>query len=120
MKKPDSFILNNFDEEKLKHIIFYIQQEYSRGAIIYGSAGFCNKMASKIFVGYSVDILIDDDNYYKNLDEKDVFDTGLIGQYICNTPIICVPELNEINAVIVPDWGNFWNNYLEEKNNKGE
>lgn len=119
MNKPDSFILSNFDEEKLKHIIFYINQIYDRKAIIYCSVGFCNKMASKMFIGYSVDIPIDDDNYYKDLDENNIFYTGLIGQYICNTPIICVPELNEINAIIVPDWGNFWNNYLE-KNNKGE
>lgn len=43
MNKPNSFILSNFDEEKLKYIIFYINQTYNCKAIIYGSAGFVMK-----------------------------------------------------------------------------
>lgn len=115
MNKPDSFILNNFDEEKLKHIIFYINQTYNHRAIIYGSVGFCYKMAETLFhIGFSINNLIDEDDYYKSLNENDIHTPGHIGTYIYNTPIICTPELNEINAVIVPDWGNFWSNYFKE------
>ena len=118
MKKPDSFILNNFNEEKLKHIIFYIQQKYSRGAIIYGSVGFCAKMAYNVSTGFNIDVPVSDDIYYTNLDESDIYNTGLIGRYVSHTPIVCVPELNNINAIVVPDWGNLWDNYFKE--NKGE
>ena len=72
---------------------------------------------NNVFAGFNIDITVEDDIYYKNLEKSDILDTGLLGKY-GGTPIICVPELNDINAVIVPDWGNFWNNYLKE--NKGE
>ena len=110
MTQPDSFILNNFDDEKINNIRCYIGQVYNLGTIIYGSVGFCAKMIANITIG----ITVKDDIYYKSLNRNDVYDTGLIGKY-CGIPIICVPELNEINAIIVPDWTNFWGNYFQKE-----
>jgi len=115
MNKPTSFILNNVDEEKIKHIIGYIRNQYGIGCIIYGSVGFCVKLSTKLFNASIIDESINNDIYYKNLDEKDAKDIGLIGKIYTN-PIICVPELNKINAVIVPDWCNHWGKYFEKEN----
>ena len=114
MNKPISFILNNVNEEEINTIIGYIRANYGRGCIIYGSVGFCVKLSNELFATFVIMNGIDD-NYYKNLNEQDIDDIGLLGR-IGNTPIICVPELNEINAVIVPDWCNHWGKYFEKEN----
>ena len=114
MNKSTSFILNNVDEKEIKHIMSYIRNQYCRGCIIYDSVGFCVKLSTKLFPAFIIDESIDD-TYYKNLNATDAKDIGLIGKIYTN-PIICVPELNEINAVIVPDWCNHWGKYFEKEN----
>jgi len=98
MIKPTSFILNNFDKNKLLHIIYYIKAKYNKNSIIYGSTGFCAKAVDEVNQTPKEDI------FYRILNEEEAPETRRIGVYK-GTPIYCVPELNEINAFIVPDWG---------------
>ena len=108
MIKPTSFILNNFDKNKLLHIIYYIKTKYNKNSIIYGSTGFCTKAAD------AVSQTLKEDIFYRILNEEEASEIGRIGVYK-GTPVYCVPELNEINAFVVPDWGNYFENKKENE-----
>lgn len=97
MIKPDSFILNDFNEEQLQSIIYYIKNRYERDSIIYGSVGFFHKAADTIIGPLKEDV------YYKSLDEADPSEVGLVGSYK-GAAVYCVPELKQLNAFVVPDW----------------
>ena len=109
MNKPKSFILKNFNAKEIFQIVSYIKEKYKKNSLIYASIGFCCKMADNVLG------TISDDTLYESLTENKMTEVGLIGVFK-GTPIICTPELNKINAIIVPDWSNFYHYYFKKEN----